>query len=449
MKGTFAIDRGLIGAGVLMLASTLVGAVALGQGEHQVVIGVMLTQGLIYAGAVWLLLRSEREDAPASRSNLIPILATAALMRAMLVPMPPVSTDIYRYVWDGRVQGAGINPYRYRPADPALVGLRDEAIYQGINRVDYARTIYPPMAQAIFFVATRLSENVTAIKLAMLAFEAGAIAVILALLRRRGLPQSRILLYAWHPLPLFEFAGSGHVDAAAIGFMLLAALAADRQHPALAGALLAGGALVKYFPAVIAPALWRRWDWRFPLAFVLVVVALYLPYLGVGRAVLGFLPTYIEEEGLSAGNGFFLVSLIGSIISLPGWSATLYLGCAGLLLAILALRTVFRERRATSDLAAAATLLVVFLIVISPHFPWYFTSAIPFLCFRPSVALIWLTTTAPLLYGIVWSPSPLLINAVLYGPFALLLLLHIRATPGYGFLKDPCDGHGIQREKTG
>src|SRR5205085_8955923 len=133
-----------------------------------------------------------------------------------------------RYVWDGRVQAAGINPYRYVPADPALAFLRDQDIFPHINRADYAPTAYPPAAQAIFFLATRIQETGTAIKLVVTGFEAVTIAAILALLRCDGLPPERVLIYAWHPLPIWEFAGAGHIDAAAIAFLCLALFAAMR-----------------------------------------------------------------------------------------------------------------------------------------------------------------------------------------------------------------------------
>ena len=55
------------------------------------------------------------------------VLLVAAALRLPLIVSPPfLSTDIYRYVWDGRVQAAGVNPYRYLPADPALASLRDD-----------------------------------------------------------------------------------------------------------------------------------------------------------------------------------------------------------------------------------------------------------------------------------------------------------------------------------
>src|SRR5262249_9391532 len=153
------------------------------------------------------------------------------------------------------------------PADAALSGLRDGAIYPYINRADYAPTIYPPAAQIVFFLITRVSESIVFLKAVMVGFEVLAAWAILQLLATRGLPRARVLLYAWHPLPFGEFARSGHVDVVAIAFLLLAFLAVERRSPLLAGIALVAGALVKYVPVVAGPALYRRWDWRLPLAF--------------------------------------------------------------------------------------------------------------------------------------------------------------------------------------
>ena len=121
------------------------------------------------------------------------------------------------------------------------------------------------------------------------------------MLRAAGAPRERILLYAWHPLPVWEIAGSGHVDAAVVAFVALALAAALTGRRAWSGAALAAGTLVKFLPLVLVPALWRParsalGDWRWPAAFVTLIIAAYLPYLGVGSSVLGFLPGYVAEE---------------------------------------------------------------------------------------------------------------------------------------------------------
>ena len=127
--------------------------------------------------------------------------------------------------------------------------------------------MYPPASQVVFYLITRISEAPIAMKAAMVAFEGLAVWAMLQLLALRGLPRSRILLYAWHPLPLWEFARSAHVDIVAIAFLLLAFLAAERRSPILAGVALGACALVKYFPVVTGPALYKRWDWRLVILY--------------------------------------------------------------------------------------------------------------------------------------------------------------------------------------
>ena len=115
-----------------------------------------LLQGAVWAVAAVLVARG------AERPSLTLILVTAVLLRLGALAAPVyLSDDIYRYIWDGRVQAAGINPYRYIPTDTALAPLRDEAVFPNINRNNYAPTIYPPVAQLLFLGATRLGETRT------------------------------------------------------------------------------------------------------------------------------------------------------------------------------------------------------------------------------------------------------------------------------------------------
>jgi hypothetical protein len=112
-------------------------------------------------------------NAKPARTTFLIVLGLGALMRlGLLFETPRLSDDIYRYLWDGRVQAAGINPYRYIPADPHLAFLRDDAIYPHINRRDYAPTTYPPGAQMFFFAVTRVTETIAGFKAALLCVEA-------------------------------------------------------------------------------------------------------------------------------------------------------------------------------------------------------------------------------------------------------------------------------------
>jgi len=378
-----------------------------------------LVQGAFYLAAVALSWRGGL-----SRRVLLAMLVVAALMRLAVVLAPPyLSDDINRYVWDGRVEGAGINPYRYVPADPHLASLRDEAIFPNINRSDYAPTIYPPLAEYIFFLGTHLHPSLTAMKVTLLAFEVAAVLLLLRLLDDWRLPPERILIYVWHPLTLWEIAGSGHVDAAIVTFVALALWARRREAAWLTGSALAAAALVKFFPVVLFPALYRRWDWKMPLAAVVTVALAYAPFMGAGRAVLGFLPGYIQEEGLQNGTGIFLWNLLSSVTPLEHVGPDLYLALAAAVLLALAVHSLMAAEE--RYLASALTLAVAATVLMSPHYPWYFLWIVPLICFTPRPSALYLTLACPLLYfvpgGAALEGARMPFEWAIYGPFAALL----------------------------
>ena len=382
-----------------------------------------LVQGAFYLAAVALTWRGGL-----SRRALVAALAVAALMRfAALLAPPYLSDDINRYVWDGRVEGAGINPYRYVPADPQLAALRDQAIFPDINRSDYAPTIYPPVAEYVFFLATRVRQSLTAMKTTLLLFELAAVLLLLRLLRESHLPRERILIYAWHPLPLWEFAGSGHVDAAVVTFVVLALWARRREAPWLTGSALAAAALVKFFPAVLFPALYRRWDWKMPLAAAATVLIAYLPFIGAGSAVLGFVPGYLQEEGLKSGAGFFLWSLLGNVVPLEHVGPAPYLALAAAALLALGVRSLYAAEE--RYLASAMTLAVAAMVLLSPHYPWYFAWIVPLVCLTPRPSVLYLTVACPLLYfvpgGGELEAARMPFEWAIYGPFAALLAVEL------------------------
>jgi alpha-1,6-mannosyltransferase len=420
MKRITGLDWPLLGLAACLLALSVAGAIWISSFDDPNAGAVPLLQAAPYVVAAWLIVRGRQDSADSGRA-LATILFVGLAMRCLLLPGTPVSTDIFRYVWDGRVQAAGINPYLHLPADAALSGLRDGTIYPYINRADYAPTIYPPTSQIVFYLITRLSEAPIVMKAAMVAFEGLAVWTILQLLAARGLPRSRILLYAWHPLPLWEFARSGHVDIVAIAFLLLAFLAMERRSPILAGVALGAGVLVKYFPIVTGPALYKRWDWRLPIAFVATIAVLYLPYLAAGTKVFGFLGRYVTEEGIDGGSGIFLWQLLGAVIPLGDRAFPFYLPAAATVMAVLALFVVMRERRPAADLPGAMLLAVTFTILFSPHYAWYFAWLVPFLCFYPVVGVVYLTCAASYLYFAHWPPS-VWDGLVIYGPCVLILV---------------------------
>lgn len=331
--------------------------------------------GLLVLGALRIAVRT-----PPRQAWPILLGVALALRLALLFVHPHLSDDAFRYVWDGRVQGAGINPYRYIPAAPELTALRDAAIYPFINRADYAVTIYPPAAEILFFLVGRIADGLVPLKLALIGFEAVTILVLRDLLRRIGQPPIRVLAYAWHPLAVWEIAGSAHVDGAMLAVMMLGVwIAAVLRRPAAAAATIAVAALMKPLAALALPFAWRPWDWRAPAAAIAIGVLLYLPYLSVGAGVLGFLGQYVQEEGIESGEAFWLVWLLTVLAGPLPWARPLYLlGAAALVLA-LALRLCFAAEDAVeARLRRLSWLVFAGLFALSPGYPWYYLCLVPF-----------------------------------------------------------------------
>jgi alpha-1,6-mannosyltransferase len=422
--------RTLAALGAALLLLTPFGLALQQRDAHDAFVSLELVQGALYLVAVWLVLRF----GPFRRA-LLPILMVAAAMRLAVVLAPAyLSDDLYRYVWDGRVEAAGVNPYRYVPSDTHLAALRDAAIYPNINRRTYAPTIYPPAAEYIFFLASRVSESPLGMKAAMVALECVSVGVLLHLLALAGQPLERILIYAWHPLALWEFAGSGHIDAAVVTFVALALWARRRDARWLTGMAVAAAALVKFFPAVIFPALYRRWDWKMPVAAAATVALAYLPFLGVGRAVLGFLPGYVAEEGLTNGAGFFLWNLASTLLPIAKVGSVAYLAFAAVALLAGGLYVLLRRETSAHGVMAALALATLFTVLVSPHFAWYFAWLLAFLCLAPSAAVLYLSVANILLYFVGGGPDldggRMIVELVVYGPFSVIALIEWRSYRG-------------------
>jgi hypothetical protein len=242
----------------------------------------------------------------------------------------------------------------------------------------------------MFFLAlTRLGENVTVMRLGFLACEAATVVIIALLLKQTGRPVTRIAAYLWHPLPMWEIANSGHIDALMIALMMTGVWLALSARPLRGTLAVALGALAKPFAILALPALWRPWDWRMPAAAVAVVTLCYLPYVyGVGFGVSGFLASgYLGEEGLTGGSGNWLLTIWRWLFGVHRHDAAIYLAASTLMLGAMALIAAFRQQRsAETAFTDISRLLLMFLLLLSPRYPWYFLTIMPFVALRGSPA---------------------------------------------------------------
>jgi len=350
---------------------------------------IWLLAFLPYAAACALLLATRSTKGRWRWTELALILGGALLLRVMLLGLSPnLSHDSWRYVWDARAFLHGYSPYVTLPEAKELEPLRD-FIYAN-SRFRNAPSIYPPGAQYVYLLSYLLApSNLFFLKGVFVFFDMLSCLALALLLARKGFDPARVLLYAWCPLPIVEFALEGHLDGLAIAFALLAVLSSsrtDRRGRVLTGFLVGMGTLAKIYPLVLLVPLVniRQWKRDVPLVVVcvLTIVVGYLPFVLVGHGqIFGFFSTYASEQGQNAGLVQHMMADLGVRLRLSLAQIVILEHAVALVLLIGATVGILIARARERMSVEAGTLLLFGLVLaVSSHvFPWYVTTLLPWI----------------------------------------------------------------------
>ena len=383
-------------------------------------IELALAGGVVYLVALYGLTRTQ-----ATRTTTILLIFTAIVFRATLWPMAPtLSDDLQRYRWEGKVQAHGWNPYAIAPNDPRLAGLRDQ--YYEVMPGRELAAIYPPATELLFRVTWKFFPGPVAFKTPFAAADVLVLLLLAWMFRRAEDRDFRVAIYAWNPLVIVEFAGSGHNDVLAL-LGIVCGLALVKKWPSAASVPVSLATMAKVFPAVLLPVWIRRAGWPQKRtgwwAAVLAgaaAVAVLLPYwnaLGMMRTNLA----YYEATWKNYHASLYTVIdwLTGGKTNIPAivgvaatWGLALWLAWK------------------KAEPARAAYLLIGTILAFGPNgYSWYFTWIVPLLCFYPNPAWLLLTVLQFLSYNVLIGYGILavfrfdpFIQWLVYAPFYALLL---------------------------
>ena len=377
---------------------------------------------VLYFSGIYLVFK-QRSRWKHSKGMVLVIIIFAVIFRACLLSADPtvLSKDMYRYIWDGRVQQNGFNPYQHPPDAAELKELRDNKVYPSINRKSYP-TLYPAGAQIFFRLFHMIvGESVWGYKGLMTLFDVLTLFVLLALLRIYGFDDTRLIIYAWNPLVIFEIAYSGHLEGLTVFWMVLSLYlhAIHKQIPAIA--CLAIASAIKLYPALLLPTLLNRGERiKGILTFGVSFVLLYVPFLVAGRKVLGFLPIYLQNpnESFNLGLKYLMMYLLPQL--------NYYLLSNIFLLGLMAAGLhIFFKSKQKNQAIRYGYLIMGLLMVLMPAslHAWYVIILIPFLCFFPAIAWLLFSCTVTLSYLKYVSPSATMPPSVLMLEYGTLITL--------------------------
>ncbi len=293
-------------------------------------------------------------------------------VRALLLATAP-SDDAYRYVWEGRIQLAGFNPYSHSPDDPVLSGLRDDD-WAKINHPDYP-AIYGPVAQLEFLVAAAVHPSRWTVKVLHVVWDVLTIAVVGVCLHRTGRNPHRAILYGLCPLVLTAFGIEGHLDSLMLLMTVLAVWAVIAGRTNLAGVMLGLAMATKIIPVVLLP--WLLIRHRRAVAIAVAVAAIcYLPYLGAGVNVFSNLRRFAVD--------YEFFSMLGAF-SVTSYDSDVVRRCVAVVLAVVLVTLAWRRNEFTAYAAAATGALLMLMPVV--HY-WYVSWVLVLIPFRAGVRWI-------------------------------------------------------------
>lgn len=300
---------------------------------------------------------------------------------------PGLDDDIHRYVWDGRVQRLGYNPYIVIPSDPALASLHTSET-RTLNHPDLPSP-YPPGAELFFRAITAIHESVFAMKVAFIICDLAIVLVLLDVLRRSGRANHWVLAYAWHPLLAIEVAGSGHVDILGALLLLMSFAALGRRWRTTAAATFGLAVAVKLLPIVLLPLYWKRIRLRDATLTAIILALLYLPFLDHGHIPIGSLGTYIHSFWFND----------------PVFAALSQFAAPEVLVALAVLvglfTAIWMRRKSQSSPDAFAWPMAASLLCAPAVYPWYLLWLLPFMRLTSTLPIIiWTISILPAYY--VW-----------------------------------------------
>jgi len=387
---------------ILLVALTICARQFNGQGEAFPIIPLLI------AGVAYLLAVREFFCTPNFPKRVIVVgLVLAALWHVAFLRIPTgTDDDVRRYVWDGRVQRLGYNPYAVVPINSTFSELHTPET-RALNNPDLP-TIYPPGAQLFFRAVTAIHESVFAMRVAFTVCNLAVVFILLDVLRRTGQGPHWILAYAWHPLLATEVAGSGHIDILGVLLLVMSFAALIRRWRAIAAIAFALAVAVKFLPIVLLPLYWRRVRMRDALLAGIVFALLYVPFLDHGRIPIGSLGIYIEGFGF---NDPVFAAL--RRVAAPQFVVGLAV-LVGVLVAIW-----FRVRSQGWSADAFAWPMAASLFCAPAAFPWYLLWLLPFVRSVSTLPIIvWTVSIIPTY--IVWHLRTLGRPFVLPGRIMLL-----------------------------
>jgi hypothetical protein len=323
---------------------------------------------------------------------------------ALISTEPFLSDDINRYLWDGKIFAAGINPYKYAPVDIQLQNFRDQIIYPFINFGEIP-TSYPPVSQFMFFINQWLGGSVLSWKILLFTVEIILFLVIYNLTKHFSLNKFRLLIYFYNPLLIIETYSSGHLEIAGVLLFWIGVYLFYKRYNWKSIIFFALSIMTKFFPLISSIPFLIKNFFRKTILLIALCLLLVIPFIFNGVLPIPGLFSYINRWEFNGGIFHFVISIMNVFgvkeyqwmdLLISGHLETFYFSYSFYykVFAVLILAAVLfdqiKKLRSTelfqsiNFIQRSFIITGGFLLLMPTLHPWYIIWIIPFLVFTPN-----------------------------------------------------------------
>lgn len=303
------------------------------------------------------------------------IIAGFVFTALVFLPKKPLlSHDIYRYLWDGMLLKQGINPYLFRPQDPALANNHTIPLYKDVDW-KYSYTVYPPFTQLFFWLVYKAYEALGLSGAKIIIYI--PFLVFIVFLCKMGFKKLTAILLL-NPLIVSEIFYSAHIDSLTILFTFLCIFLYFNKRVYLSFVFAALAFLTKVYPAILVPLflvdlIRKRKLKRAAVSlsiFLAISIIAWYPFIKESLSPILHYLSFLDEQEYNASIYRYTYQILGSPGSAQKAIAK-YVSFGFFAITYLILLT----RKLSIHLILAAQ--VVLLLSLSALFPWYTLFLIP------------------------------------------------------------------------
>ncbi len=210
----------------------------------------------------------------------------------LILQIPNLSQDFYRFIWDGRLMVSEINPYSFLPVDLVDKVFDAQFLIAKMGALSaHNHSNYPPLNQLIFAIGAFLSPknllgNVLVMKIIIILADIGVYFFGRKILEFLNLRKENIHYYFLNPLVVIELTGNLHFEGVMMFFLCLGFYFFFKSKYSFSAVFLALAILTKLIPLMLLPFFFNKIPANKLISFYMIIGLI---------CIVAFIPFYDEH----------------------------------------------------------------------------------------------------------------------------------------------------------